>query len=151
MVLYRMRLIVIVLLLVAYGQRAAAQKTANDGFLRLNGTMYILRNGDKLPMEHDVHLPNGRTVTHDGFVIAADGNRTELSEGQGCTLSGLPSRVVTSSDGQLVLQASGAGTPQMLAFPAGTGQVPEYEVRQGHRGRGYYKKHGKQKHKKHDD
>ncbi|KUG08003.1 DUF6799 domain-containing protein [Solirubrum puertoriconensis] len=68
----------------AVGQSGAA----NDGFLRQNGTTYVVRHGQLRPLSREVHLPNGRTVTPEGFVIEPDGKRQPLAEGQACDLQG---------------------------------------------------------------
>ncbi|MCB2376551.1 hypothetical protein LGH70_03095 [Hymenobacter sp. BT635] len=142
-------------LVVALHTTAPAQsRSSNDGFQRRDGTMYVIRNGVKRPMTHDVHLPNGRTVTHDGFVVARDGKRTELAEGKGCDLNGSVVAVTPGPQGQLLLAA--APRPQS----AGADAVNVSYLRQllegsgKRRGWGYYKKkgkHGKGKHKKDDD
>jgi hypothetical protein len=85
---------------------ASAQRLTNDGFQRRNGQMHILRNGQIRPMLRDAHLPTGAIVTKDGFVVGADGKRTELREGQGCDLRGNPVAVVAATGGGLAL-----GTP----------------------------------------
>ncbi|MDU0369746.1 DUF6799 domain-containing protein [Hymenobacter endophyticus] len=82
---------------------------ANDGFQRRDGAMYLLRNGQVRPMPQDVRLPNGRLVTRDGFVVQRDGRRTELRDGQGCTLLGEPTAVSRTPAGQF--QLVGAAPP----------------------------------------
>ncbi|UOQ78812.1 hypothetical protein MUN84_09900 [Hymenobacter sp. 5516J-16] len=67
-----------------------ATAQANDGFQRRDGGMYLIRNGETRPMTRDIRLPNGRLVTRDGFVVGRDGSRTELKDGQGCSLLGRP-------------------------------------------------------------
>ncbi|WP_345108927.1 DUF6799 domain-containing protein [Hymenobacter algoricola] len=135
-----------------------AQNVANnDGFQRRDGTMYLIRNGQKRPMKHDVHLPNGRTITRDGFVVETTGQRTELAEGRGCTLLGVPSLVVTTGSGQLALASAGGGSRTVEVVPVGgRGDVGVLEQLlgsrgRGHKGWGHYKKKGKRKHDKDDD
>lgn len=82
----------------------ALAQANNDGFQRRNGQMYVVRNGQPRPMTHDVHLPTGTVVTKDGFLVAPNGQRAELREGQGCTLRGQPVDVVQGPTG-LVLAA----------------------------------------------
>ena len=82
-----------------------AQQLRNDGFQRRNGQMQVVRNGQPRPMTRDAHLPTGATVTKDGFVVSAEGRRTELREGQGCDLRGRPVAVLTAADGTLALAA----------------------------------------------
>ena len=114
----------------------------NDGFIRRDGTMYVLRNGQPRPMPHDVHLPNGRTVTHDGFVVEPGGQRTELRDGSGCDLTGSSAAVATQA-GRVVLAPQAAGTgPVFVQAVAGNSQSRWA----GWRGKGHYKK---RKHKKH--
>ncbi|AII52302.1 DUF6799 domain-containing protein [Hymenobacter sp. APR13] len=118
----------------------------NDGFLRRDGTMYVLRNGQPRPMAHEVHLPNGRTVTPDGFLVAADGRRTELRNGSGCDLSGQPTTTANQAN-RVVLQ------PVANSAAAGRGPVyvqgqPGWAKWAGGRGKGHHKK---RKGKKHDD
>lgn len=129
---------------------AAAQ--TNDGFQRRDGSMYLIRNGETRPMTRDMRLPNGRLITRDGFVVARDGKRTELKDGQGCTLLGEPVAIRPQPDGRLLLATSAAPRP---AAPAAPGSYSEAVWRwlEG-RGRGKGKGHGKlkRKHKgKHDD
>jgi hypothetical protein len=116
---------------------------ANDGFQRRDGTMYVIRNGEIRPMPHDVHLPNGRLITRDGFVVQRDGRRTELRDGQACTLLGEATTISRTPNGRLQL----AGAPPV---PAARYQRPELKGwEKWLRGRGKAK--GKHKRKKHDD
>jgi hypothetical protein len=124
----------------------AAHAQTNDGFLRRDGTMYVLRNGQTRPMLHDVHLPNGRTVTHDGFVVTTDGKRTELRNGSGCDLSGQATATVTQSD-RIVLQPVVDRTAPSRG-PVYVQVLPGWAKWIGGRGKGRYKK---RKGKKHDD
>lgn len=89
----------------------AGRAQANDGFQRRDGAMYLVRNGQARPMPQDVHLPNGRLVTRDGFVVQRDGRRTELRDGQGCTLLGEPTTVSRNPAGQLQLAGAAAPVP----------------------------------------
>ncbi|QNH62599.1 DUF6799 domain-containing protein [Hymenobacter sediminicola] len=114
----------------------------NDGFIRRDGTMYVLRNGQPRPMPHDVHLPNGRTVTHDGFVVEAGGQRTELRDGSGCDLTGSTATVATQA-GQVVLAPVAVGTGPVFVQAAAGNNLSRWA---GWRGKGHYKK---RKHKKH--
>ena len=83
--------------------RAQGPGLSNDGFQRRNGQMQVVRNGQPRPMTRDAHLPTGATVTKDGFVVAPNGQRTELREGQGCDLRGRSVAVLTATDGTLAL------------------------------------------------
>ncbi|NVO83655.1 DUF6799 domain-containing protein [Hymenobacter terrestris] len=96
---------------------AAAQ--ANDGFQRRDGTMFIVRNGELRPMSRDVQLPNGRRVTRDGWVVERDGRRTELRDGQGCTMLGEAARTESDSRGRLVLHGPGNTQPGPSGFWSG--------------------------------
>jgi hypothetical protein len=90
---------------------AVAQARNNDGFHRVNGQMHVLRNGQLRPMTRDARLPTGVVVTKDGFLVAADGSRTELREGQGCDLRGRVVPVASVAGGL----ALGAPAPQQRA------------------------------------
>ena len=132
----------------------AQGRASNDGFQRRDGVMYIIRNGEKRPMPQDVHLPNGRTVTRDGFVVEANGQRTELAEGRGCTLLGTPTAVVTGPGGQLALAAPGSNRPAPMQTSAVRHTPSMLDQLLGRRGQGHkwghFKKHGKGKRGKHD-
>ncbi|GAB2962938.1 hypothetical protein GCM10027048_34600 [Hymenobacter coalescens] len=104
------RLLPIALLMSCLAASAAAQ-TANDGFLRRNGSTYILRHGQLRPLTREAHLPNGRTVTPDGFVLQADGRRVALVEGQGCDLRGNPVGSQQGAGGTWALAARPAVRP----------------------------------------
>ncbi|WP_460554308.1 DUF6799 domain-containing protein [Hymenobacter daeguensis] len=114
----------------------AQRPPANDGFRRLNGQMQVVRNGQPRPMTRDAHLPTGATVTKDGFVVSADGQRTELREGQGCDLRGRPVAVRTAASGALTL-----GVPTVAA--ASRAEAPPTVLEQvfgpADPGRGFFK------------
>ena len=114
----------------------AQQPAGNDGFRRRNGQMEVIRNGQPYAMTRDAHLPTGTTVTKDGFVVSATGQRIELREGQGCDLRGRSVAVVSTAGGALALASPGAtgatGAPQ-AASPTLLEQVF------GRDGGGFYK------------
>ncbi|GAB3232151.1 hypothetical protein GCM10027346_19190 [Hymenobacter seoulensis] len=119
------------------------QAQANDGFQRRDGSMFTVRNGEARLLTRDVRLPNGRLITRDGFVVSRDGQRTELKDGQGCSLLGEPVAVSKQDDGRLLLGARSSVTPASAAQNAWG---------QRWKGRGKGKGHGKNKWKrKHDD
>lgn len=139
-----------VFLLVAAPQLVQAQ--SNDGFRRLDGTMYIVRNGEARPMSRDIHLPNGRTITRDGFIVERDGKRTELADGRGCTLLGQSTAVATQPNGRLALAAPGVqeSAPEMTEATL----ISQFQRWWGGPGRGKGKGHfkkGKNKRKHEDD
>ncbi|WP_303309962.1 DUF6799 domain-containing protein [Hymenobacter sp. BT730] len=128
----------------------AQAQSANDGFVRRDGTMYVVRNGVERPMSQDVHLPNGRTVSRDGFIVERDGRHTALAEGQGCTLLGAVATVRTAADGRVAFTSAARSTS--------TGGVSAKQisgqrwVQYGPRGKAKgHKKKGKQKGWKHRD
>ena len=96
----------------------AQQPAGNDGFRRRNGQMEVIRNGKPSAMTRDAHLPTGATVTKDGFVVSATGQRTELREGQGCDLRGRPVPVLAGANGALALADPGAAAGPARAVPA---------------------------------
>ena len=110
-----------VLLIAGLGLAAApagAQQLNNDGFLRRDGQMQVLRNGQARPMTRDAHLPTGATITRDGFIVTAAGQRTELREGQGCDLRGRPVPVLAAANGRLELAAASAPALEPVAGPS---------------------------------
>lgn len=127
---------------------AAAQKgTANDGFLRQNGTTYVVRHGQLRPLTREVHLPNGRTVAPEGFVIGPDGQRQPLAEGQGCDLQGTLRTARRQPNGSWAV-VGGRSAPRggQTVRPADEDRwVPPGQRKKGQ------KHHGKRKRKKHDD
>ena len=100
--------LIALVLVFGLGAPAAAQQRSNDGFHRRNGQMHLLRNGQLRPMTRDSRLPTGVLVTKDGFLVRADGTRTELREGQACDLSGQVVAVQTATAGGLALGAPAA-------------------------------------------
>lgn len=125
---------------------AAAQ--ANDGFQRRDGSMYLIRNGETRPMTRDARLPNGRLITRDGFVVARNGTRTELKDGQGCTLLGEPVAIRPQPDGRLLLATSAASRAAAPAASVGYSEAVWRWL--GGRGKGRGKGHEKSKHKHKD-
>lgn len=138
-----MRLLTHLLFLLLLFRSASVFAQANDGFQRRDGTMYVVRNGEIRPMPHDVHLPNGRLITRDGFVVQRDGRRTELRDGQACTLLGEATAVSRASNGRLQL----AGAVPVPATRYQGAKLKGWE--KWLRGRGKAK--GRHKGKKHDD
>ena len=103
-------------LLLATAHPAAAQQAPNnDGFQRRNGQMQVVRNGQARPMTHDARLPTGVLVTKDGFIVASNGQRTELREGQGCDLRGRPVAVRATATGALALAAPETASRVVIA------------------------------------
>ncbi|WP_345070955.1 DUF6799 domain-containing protein [Hymenobacter fastidiosus] len=137
------------ILLVLSLSSLAQRSPGNDGFQRRDGTMYRIRNGEQRAMNHDVHLPNGRTITRDGFVVDATGRRTELAEGKGCTLLGAPTAVVTTAAG-LTLASPASAVPATSRYEADL-LDRVFGPRGRGKGWGRYKKHGKWKRDKDDD
>ena len=103
------------LLLAGLGTPAAAQRPRNDGFCRRDGQMHVLRNGQLRPLLRNARLPTGMIVTPDGFLIAKNGERTALSEGQGCDLQGHIVTVEPAPGGSLALGKTAA--PPVAAAP----------------------------------
>ncbi|UOQ53728.1 DUF6799 domain-containing protein [Hymenobacter cellulosivorans] len=131
----------------------AQSRGRNDGFQRRDGGMFIIRNGAPRPMTRDVHLPNGRVITRDGFVVARDGRRTELAEGKGCDLAGNVVQVTGEVGGPLRLAAVPRPAASAVRAPISAEAYLRQLVNGGkRRGWGHQKKgkHGKGKHKKHD-
>ena len=111
------RLVLAAVLLLA-ATAHAQQPAGNDGFRRRNGQMEVIRNGQPYPMTRDAHLPTGATVTKDGFVVSATGQRTELREDQGCDLRGRPVLVLAAPNGALALAGPAAAASPARVVPA---------------------------------
>jgi hypothetical protein len=116
----------------------AQQPAGNDGFRRRNGQMEVIRNGKPYAMTRDAHLPTGATVTHDGFVVSAAGQRTELREGQGCDLRGRPVPVLAGPNGALALAGPGAAASPARAVRAAT-LLEQVFGRDDEEGHGFFK------------
>ncbi|WP_210517044.1 DUF6799 domain-containing protein [Hymenobacter terricola] len=128
-----------------------AQHAANDdGFQRRNGEMQVVRNGQARPMTRDARLPTGATVTKDGFIVAANGHRTELREGQGCDLRGRPVAVRTTATGALALDAPTASARPVVVreSPSDHGVLAEIFGSGDDEGRSYKFKKPKKHHGK---
>ena len=148
------------LLLAAVQPAPAQQGPNNDGFQRRNGQMQVVRNGQARPMTRDAHLPTGATVTKDGFVVSAAGQRTELREGQGCDLRGRPVAVRTASNGTLALAPAAAVPDDGRAQPArglleelfgSHDNEPTFQRKKYKKNRGKGKGHGRWKNDDDDD
>ena len=131
-------------LLLAAAARAQ-QPARNDGFRRRNGQMEVIRNGQPYAMTRDAYLATGATVTHDGFVVSAAGQRTELREGQGCDLRGRPVPVQATATGALALGRPGAA-PAGPARPAPAPTLLEQVFGPGGAGPGFFKGKKAKKH-----
>ncbi len=116
----------------------AQQPTGNDGFRRRNGQMEVIRNGQPYPMTRDAHLPTGTTVTKDGFVVSAAGQRTELREGQGCDLRGRPVPVLAGPNGALALASPGASAGPARPVPTSS-LLEQVFGREDDEGKGFFK------------
>ncbi|RSK37338.1 DUF6799 domain-containing protein [Hymenobacter metallilatus] len=116
---------------------------ANDGFQRRDGTMYLVRNGEIKPMPRDIRLPNGRLVTRDGFVVQRDGRRTELHDGEGCTMLGEATTLSRAGNGRLQL----AGPAPAVPTNGRVVVVPAQSWSAWFRGRGKGKHKGWKKHR----
>ena len=123
----------------------AQQPASNDGFRRRNGQMEVIRNGKPYAMTRDAHLPTGATVTKDGFVVSATGQRTELREGQGCDLRGRPVPVLAGPNGALALAGPGAPAGATRAVPAAS-LLEQVFGRDGDEDHGFFKFKKNKKH-----
>ncbi|GAB3829815.1 DUF6799 domain-containing protein [Hymenobacter jeollabukensis] len=124
---------------------SSVQAQADDGFLRRNGSTYLLRHGQLRPLTQEVHLPNGRTVTPEGFVLRPDGGRTQLAEGQGCDLRGNPVASQQQANGSWALAAPAASPAIRAAYAVPTRRVPPGQLKK------WWKQFGKKHGRKHGD
>lgn len=122
----------------------AAYAQADDGFVRRNGATYLLRHGQLRPLAQEIHLPNGRSVTPDGFVLRPDGSRAELREGQGCDLRGNLVGSRQQADGRWVLAAAPPAAPRPAYVGPARGMPPGQLKK-------WWKHFGKKRGRKHDD
>ena len=116
----------------------AQQPAGNDGFRRRNGQMEVIRNGKPYAMTRDAHLPTGATITKDGFVVSATGQRTQLREDQGCDLRGRPVPVLAGPNGALTLAGPGASAGPARAMPAAS-LLEQVFGRDDDEGNGFFK------------
>ncbi|AYA37672.1 hypothetical protein D3Y59_11820 [Hymenobacter oligotrophus] len=125
---------------------ATAQSGAatDDGFLRQNGTTYVVRHGQLRPLQREVRLPNGRTITPEGFVIGPNGQRQPLAEGQACDLQGTPRAARRHPNGSWAV-AGGRSAPKSVQT---TSSAEERWMSPGQLKK-WLKRHGKRK-KYHD-
>ena len=82
-----------------------------DHLAMKNGGVTIVKDGDSAPLDRAMALPDGSTVTPDGFVLKGLGSRTRLLDGQIFKLNGIaiPAKdTVTRSDGKVIVQKDGS-------------------------------------------
>jgi hypothetical protein len=65
-----------------------------------DGRVMIMRDGDMLPMEEEVTMPDGTQITVDGRVILPDGSSRMMMEGESIDLEGQMVDAADMSDRQ---------------------------------------------------
>ena len=98
------KIIAIIVLLGCFGsaeaQKASKQKYVPDAsFLYLKeGKLIMNDHGTEKVMEEDVTIGNGKVITLDGFIIAKDGKKLLLKEGEKISMDGKVSLMQTTAD-----------------------------------------------------
>ena len=69
-------------------QETQALRSLNGGAMMNNGHMYLVKNGGLDFMNNFILLSNGSKLNVDGSIIDANGNKTQLQEGQGVDSQG---------------------------------------------------------------
>lgn len=65
-----------------------------------DGTVMLMRNGERMPMEEDLTLPDGTRVGVDGTVMMPDGTMRMMAEGETMLLQGQTAGAEEMSDKQ---------------------------------------------------
>ena len=65
-----------------------------------DGTVMLMRNGERMPMEEDLTLPDGTRVGVDGTVMMPDGTMRMMAEGETMLLQGQTAGAEGMSDKQ---------------------------------------------------
>lgn len=56
--------------------------THEDHIMMENSTVMLMKNGERMPLEEDLTLPDGTRVAVDGTVMMPDGTMRTLAEGE---------------------------------------------------------------------
>lgn len=73
---------------------------SQDHIVMQDGRVMLLRNGERMPMEEEVQLPDGTRVGVDGTVMMPDGTMRMMDEGETILLQGEPAGAENMSDRQ---------------------------------------------------
>ena len=71
-----------------------------DHIMMEGGTVMIMRNGERVPMDEDISMPDGTRVGVDGTVMMPDGTMRMMDEGETMLLQGEPAGAEDMTDRQ---------------------------------------------------
>jgi len=71
-----------------------------DHIMMQDGRVVMMRNGETLPMEEEMTLPDGTKVMTDGTVMTPDGTTRRMDEGETMLTQGMPAGPEDMSDRQ---------------------------------------------------
>ena len=60
----------------------------DDHIMMEDSTVMIVRNGERMPMEEDMTLPDGTRIAVDGTMMMPDGTMRTMAEGETMLLQG---------------------------------------------------------------
>jgi hypothetical protein len=72
----------------------------DDHIVMQEGRVVVMRNGETMPMEEEMTLPDGTKVMLDGTVMMPDGTTRMMDEGETMLLQGLPANAEDMTDRQ---------------------------------------------------
>jgi len=72
----------------------------DDHIVMQEGRVVVMRNGETMPMEEEMTLPDGTKVMLDGTVMMPDGTTRMMDEGETMLLQGLSANAEDMTDRQ---------------------------------------------------
>jgi hypothetical protein len=71
-----------------------------DHVMMQDSRVMIMRNGERMPLDEEITLPDGTKVAVDGTVLMPDGTTRMMAEGETLLLQGEPSGAENMTDRQ---------------------------------------------------
>lgn len=72
----------------------------DDQILMQAGRVMLMQNGEKMPLEEEMTLPDGTKVMPDGTVMMPDGTTRMMAEGETMLMQGMPTGAESMTDRQ---------------------------------------------------
>ena len=72
----------------------------DDNIMFEDGKVMLMRNGERMPMDEDMTLPDGTRIGVDGTVMMPDGTMRMMDEGETMLLQGEPAGAEDMTDKQ---------------------------------------------------